>query len=176
MKKSRGDKRKRIGDSTDGSPNHIDVLTKLYGAFKKEVRLTVAKIQTNVDPKRDQTKSLFVSKIFDNQDFGFLKITVERPLRLNFAVTDERVARFRKTSAFLGLAISRKRKNKAKIEEEVLVGQAAQAAILAVLEGMKAGFSAGQLIKDRQCFEEQLATSVQRCSSTGGVSPPYRAA
>jgi hypothetical protein len=27
-------------------------------------------IQTNIDPKRDQTKSLFLSKIFANQDFG----------------------------------------------------------------------------------------------------------
>ena len=31
MKKSLGDKRKRIGDGTDGTPDHITVLTKLYG-------------------------------------------------------------------------------------------------------------------------------------------------
>ena len=31
MKKSLGDKRKKIGDGADGSPNHIEVLTKLYG-------------------------------------------------------------------------------------------------------------------------------------------------
>ncbi|NOS72195.1 MAG: SAM-dependent DNA methyltransferase [Verrucomicrobia bacterium] len=157
MKKSLGDKRKRIGDGTEGAPNHIEVLAKLYGDFQHDVRLTVGGIQTNVDPKRDQTKSLFVSKIFDNQDFGYLKITVERPLRLNFAVTDERIARFKKTTAFLELAISRKRKNKARIIEEELEGEAAQAAILDVLDGMKAGFSAGQLVKDRTVFEEQLA-------------------
>ena len=93
MKKSLGDKRKQIGDGTEGTPNHIEVLTKLYGDFEHDVRMTAAEIQTNMDPKRDQTKSLFVSKIFDNQDFGYLKITVERPLRLNFAVTDERIAR-----------------------------------------------------------------------------------
>ena len=94
MKKSLGDKRKQIGDGTEGAPNHIEVLTKLYGDFEHDVRMTVGEIQTNVDPKRDQTKSLFVSKIFDNQDFGYLKITVERPLRLNFAVTDERIDAF----------------------------------------------------------------------------------
>ena len=94
------------------------MLTKLYGDFKHDVRMTVGEIQTNIDPKRDQTKSLFVSKIFDNQDFGYLKITVERPLRLNFAVTDERIARFKKTSIFVDLALSRKRKDKAKIIEE----------------------------------------------------------
>ena len=34
------------------------------------------------------------SKIFDNEDFGYHKITVERPLRLAFQVTTERVERF----------------------------------------------------------------------------------
>jgi type I restriction enzyme M protein len=32
-----------------------------------------------------------VSKIFDNADFGFHKITVERPLRLAFEITDEKL-------------------------------------------------------------------------------------
>jgi type I restriction enzyme M protein len=166
MKKSLGDKRKRIGDGTDGAPNHIEVLAKLYGDFRHGVRLTVGQIQTNVDPKRDQTKSLFVSKIFDNQDFGYLKITVERPLRLSFAVTDERIERFKKTSSFVGLAISRKRKDKKKIIEEELTGKAAQTAILEVLERMKAEFSAGQLVKDRTVFDEQLAEAFQAADLT----------
>ena len=161
LKKSLGDKRKRIGDGAEGIPNHIEVLAKLYGDFVHDVRLTVGKIQTNVDPKRDQTKSLFVSKIFDNQDFGYLKITVERPLRLNFAVTDERIARFTGSNAFVNLAISRKRKNKAKLIEEVLEGEAAQIAILDVLNSMKGGFGAGLLIKDRAVFEEQLVDAFQ---------------
>jgi type I restriction enzyme M protein len=166
MKKSLGDKRKRIGDGTDGTPNHIERLAKLYGDFAHDVRLTVSQIQTNVDPKRNQTKSLFVSKIFDNPDFGYLKITVERPLRLNFAVTDERIARFKKTSAFLELAISRKRKNKAKVIEEKLKGKGAQTAILNVLERLKAGFSVGQLVKDRAVLEEQLADAFQAADIT----------
>ena len=155
MKKSLGDKRKRIGDGTDGTPDHIAVLTKLYGDFKHDVRLTVGDIQTNVDTKRDQSKSLFVSKIFDNQDFGYLKITVERPLRLNFVVNDERIARFKRGNTFEGLAISRKRKNKEKIALEVMQGQEAQAAIVEVLEGMKSD----KLIKDRAVFEKQLTTA-----------------
>jgi type I restriction enzyme M protein len=158
MKKSLGDKRKQIGDGSEGMPNHIEVLTKLYGDFAHDVRMTVAEIQTNVDPKRDQAKSLFVSKIFDNQDFGYLKITVERPLRLNFAVTEERIARFKKTSTFLELAISRKRKDKKKIIEEMLLGEEAQKAILAVLDVLKPMFEAGALIKDRAEFEKLLAT------------------
>ena len=159
MKKSLGDKRKRIGDGSDGAPDHIAVLTKLYGEFRHDVRKTLAKIQTNIDPKRDQAKSLFVSKIFDNRDFGYLKITVERPLRLNFAVTDERIARVQAAGAFAELAISKKRKDKGKIAEEVLTGKAAQAAILDVLNGMKPAFAKGRLAKDRAVFEDQLSAA-----------------
>jgi type I restriction enzyme M protein len=166
MKKSLGDKRKQLGDGTEGTPNHIEVLTKIYGEFAHDVRLTVAAIQTNVDPKRDQSKSLFVSKVFDNQDFGYLKITVERPLRLNFAVTDERIERFKKTAAFVELALSRKRKDKKKIIEEELKGAEAQATILEVLGGMKDAFAAGQLVKDRAVFAEQLAAAFAEANIT----------
>ena len=166
MKKSLGNKRKSIGDGKDGTPNHIAVLTQLYGEFKNNVRQTVAEVQTNIDPKRDQTKSLFVSKIFDNQDFAYLKITVERPLRLNFAVTDERIANVKRNSVFVDLALSRKRKNKAKIEEEILVGTEAQAAIVDVLNAMKPGFENGQLVKDRSVFEKQLAAVFKKADLT----------
>ena len=166
MKKSLGNKRKSIGDGTGGTPNHIAVLTQLYGEFKNDVRQSVGEVQTNVDAKRDQTKSLLVSKIFDNQDFGYLKITVERPLRLNFAVTDERIALVKLTSAFVDLALSRKRKNKAKIEEEVLVGSEAQAAIVEVLNGMKSAFGKGQLVKDRSAFEKQIAAAFKKAELT----------
>jgi type I restriction enzyme M protein len=37
------------------------------------------------------------SKIFDNADFGYRRITVERPLRLRFQITDEAKARFLNT-------------------------------------------------------------------------------
>jgi type I restriction enzyme M protein len=159
MKKSLGNKRKRIGDGIDGAPDHIAMLTKLYGDFnpkKPAVRMTVEQICSNIDTERNQKKSLFVSKIFDNQDLGYLKITVERPLRLNFAVSDERIARVKKTFAFASLSLSKKRKDNSKIKEEILQGEAAQAAILDVLEGMKPAFAEGLLIKDRRAFAEQL--------------------
>jgi type I restriction-modification system DNA methylase subunit len=38
-------------------------------------------------------KQVVVSKIFDNADFGYNKITVERPLRLNFKASPERIIR-----------------------------------------------------------------------------------
>ncbi|MCU0762962.1 MAG: type I restriction-modification system subunit M [Hydrogenophaga sp.] len=166
MKKSLGDKRKRLGDGTDGSndvrdgsPDHIAMLTRLYGEFRDGVRMSLAEIQTNIDTQRDQTRTAGVSKILRNADFGYLKITVERPLRLNFAVTDERLARVQRLGAFADLAISRKRKNKAAAEAEVLTGQAAQAAILKVLGGMKPAFAAGQLVKDRAEFDADLSAA-----------------
>lgn len=166
MKKSLGDKRKRLGDGTDGqndvpdgSPDHIAALVKLYDAFAHNQRMSLADIQTNIDPKRDPAESMFVSKVSNNADFGYLKITVERPLRLNFAVTAERIARVQASGTFTNLAISRKRKNKARIQEEVLVGQAAQAAIVAVLEGMKPAFAQGELVKDRADFDQQLSAA-----------------
>lgn len=166
MKKSLGDKRKRLGDGTDGqtdvpdgSPDHIATLVKLYGEFAHDQRMSLAEIQTNIDPKRVQAESMAVSKLFSNADFGYLKITVERPLRLNFAVTPERIARVQASGAFADLAISRKRKDKAKIQEEVLLGQTAQAAIVAVLDGMQPAFAQGELVKDRAVFEPQLSAA-----------------
>jgi type I restriction enzyme M protein len=160
MKKSLGDKRKRMGDGTDGTPDHIAAITRLYGDYAHDVRKSVAEIQTNIDTrgesKRDQTKSQCVSKIFDNQDFGFLKITVERPLRLNFAVTPERIVRVQATDAFADLVVSRKRKDKKAIQEEVLLGEAAQQAILKVLQGMQGAFANGELVKNRNLFEPLL--------------------
>lgn len=162
MKKSLGNKRKHIGDGTDGSPNHIEVLTKLYGDFAHDVRMTLEDIQTNIDPNRKRSKSLFVSKILKNQDFGYLKIAVERPLRLNFAVNAERINRFKQTTTFMGLAISRKRKNKDKIAKEIIEGKSAQDAILKILDGMKGDFSNGQFIKDRKEFDKKLSFAFKK--------------
>lgn len=65
MRKSLGSKRKELGE-TD-----IERIVRLYGAFEENE----------------------YSKIFDNEDFGYATITVERPLRLNFQTTPERLAR-----------------------------------------------------------------------------------
>jgi len=64
MRKSYGDKRKEI------SPEQIDDVTRLYAAFEENER----------------------SKIFRNEDFGFRRITVERPLRVRYEVSAESLA------------------------------------------------------------------------------------
>ena len=64
MRKSLGNKRKQI------SEDQIAELTRLYGAFEEGPRC----------------------KIFPNESFGFLRITVERPLRLRWEITDDTLA------------------------------------------------------------------------------------
>ncbi|MDN7137889.1 SAM-dependent DNA methyltransferase [Pseudidiomarina sp. 1ASP75-14] len=65
MRKSLGSKRKYLTD------DNIKDLVRLYGAM-------------------EETKN---SKVFPNEAFGYRRITIERPLRLNFQANDERVVR-----------------------------------------------------------------------------------
>lgn len=154
--KSLGNKRKMIGDGSEGTPNHIKVLTELYGAFADGTEMPLSEIQTNIDPTRDQSKSITVSKVFDNREFGYIKIIVERPLRLNFTINDERLERVKQTTYFRSLAESKKRKDKAEKAKEEAAGRAIQAEILKVLETLRPAFAEGSLVKDRAVFEKQL--------------------
>jgi type I restriction enzyme M protein len=160
MKKSLGDKRKKIGEGIDGEPDHIGEITRIYADFKHDETRTLNQIQTNVDNGRDKRRSpdkpIFVSKIFYNQDFGYFKIVVERPLRLNFAVSSKRIEQFTKSPYFQGLVISKKRKDKKKIAEEIMVGKAAQEEILKILESLEPDYRNGELIKNRKAFEKIL--------------------
>ncbi|MFZ5879416.1 MAG: type I restriction-modification system subunit M [Chloroflexota bacterium] len=90
------------------------------------------------------------SKIFANTDFGYRKITVERPLRLNFQASAERIARLKDQTAFANLAISKK-KDKKEREKEEREGKKAQAEILDAL-----GTLPKTLFQDRALFEAQL--------------------
>lgn len=72
MRRSQGDKRRKIGEGEDGEPNQIADVVRLYGQFEQNER----------------------SKIFDNDDFGYTRVTVERPLRLRYQMTIEEKARF----------------------------------------------------------------------------------
>jgi type I restriction enzyme M protein len=81
MKKSLGNKRHKIGDGDACERDDIGEITRIYGNFiDRETR------KLSVDAV---VKELLVSKIVDNADFGFQKITVERPLRLACAINDE---------------------------------------------------------------------------------------
>ncbi len=64
MRKSLGEKRKQISEA------QIEEITRLYGDFAEGDKV----------------------KVFPNEAFGFLRITVERPLQLRWEVTEETIA------------------------------------------------------------------------------------
>ena len=101
MRKSLGKKRNEI------STEQIEDLTRLYGRFRDGETRDL----TDEDPVTHQprTRPRVVSKVFANEDFGYRKVTVERPLRLNFAATPERIPRIEDESDFQKLARSTKR-------------------------------------------------------------------
>jgi type I restriction enzyme M protein len=138
MKKSLNNKRNELTDP------QITRLTELYGNFKDGERETV-----QIDAKPE---SRVVSRIFENREFGFLRVTVERPLRMNFEVTDERLALLEEQSAFANLAVSKKRKDTKTIAEEEAAGQAHQDAIRAILSTL---IPKGRYM-DRALFLEDL--------------------
>ncbi len=51
----------------------------------------------------DEFKEGKYCKIFDNEDFGYVRITVERPLKRNFQVSQERLEKLQQENAFLKL-------------------------------------------------------------------------
>ena len=124
MKKSLNNKRNEIGE------DHIAALTRLYGNHRDGETATVM-----IDGQEEER---VVSRVFPNQAFGFLKVTVERPLRLNFQANTERIARLDAQTAFRNLAVSRKRKHAAEIEREEAAGRDQQAAIRSLLNGLDA--------------------------------------
>ena len=98
---------------------------------------------------RDLKEGEYV-KVFPTTHFGFRKITVERPLRLNFQVTPERIARLDEESAFRNLAVSKKKNAKEKAKEEA-EGKKEQEAIRKMLCALPT-----TLFKDRTVFDAAL--------------------
>ncbi|HEX9024756.1 MAG TPA: N-6 DNA methylase [Geobacteraceae bacterium] len=128
MRKSLGNKRNKLGDAAEGEPDHIGDLARVYGDFihNKTARVAVDGVE----------KAVVVSKIFDNREFGFAKMVVERPLRLNFQASAERIALLREEAAFKSLAESKKRKDKKTVAKEEEEGRKLQEAIIAALGKM----------------------------------------
>jgi len=75
MRKSLGSKRKQISDE------QIHEIVQLFGDFEENEK----------------------SKIFDNEDFGYQRITVERPLKLNFSCSRDRLSELEQVKAFAKL-------------------------------------------------------------------------
>ena len=115
MKKSLNNKRNEI---TEGQIRH---LTRVYGNFRDG---ETADVSIN-----GETKTRVISRLFENREFGFLKVTVERPLRMNFEATPERIARLDDQTAFANLARSKKRRDADAAVHEIQEGRKKQDAI-----------------------------------------------
>ncbi len=72
LRKNLGAKKRMIGNGEEGTPNQIDDIVKHYAEFHDSD----------------------IAKIFDNNDFGYTHVTVERPLRLRYQMSVEDKARY----------------------------------------------------------------------------------
>ena len=117
MPKSLGNKRNKLGDPTDRptEPDQIGEVTHIFSNFEDGETRSF----TEEDPisRQPVEKTRVVSKVFDNADFGFHKIAVERPLRLNFQPTLERIARLETERGFVKLATSNKKNEERRLAE-----------------------------------------------------------
>ena len=154
MPKSLGNKRNKLGDPTDrpGEPDQIGEITRIFGNFTDGETRSF----TEEDPitRQPVEKTRIVSKIFGTADFGFHKITVERPLRLNFQPTLDRIARLETERAFVKLATSNKKNEKARLAE-IAEGKQRQAAIRKLLVDFAAR-NGDTVYKDRGAFLADL--------------------
>ena len=163
MPKSLGNKRNKLGDPTDrpSEPDQIGEITRIFGNFKHgETRCF-----TEEDPitRQPVEKTRVVSKVSGTADFGFHKITVERPLRLNFQPTLERIARLETERGFVKLATSSKKNEKARLAE-IAEGKQRQAAIRNLLADFAAQHG-DTIYKDRRAF----LTDLREADRTGNV-------
>ena len=144
MKKSLNNKRNEITE------DQIRHLTRVYGTYRDG---ETADVQIN-----GETETRVISRIFENREFGFLKVTVERPLRMSFEATPKRITKLDDQTAFANLATSKKRKDEAAAKREIAEGARLQEAIrqaLATLEG-KGRYA------DREAFEADMVRAAGR--------------
>ena len=135
LRRSIGKKQYKISDQG------IEDITKMYMQFD----------EAGIEVKQDDgsSKPTQVVKIFDYEDFKYRKVTVERPLRLAYEITDESLECLKEDKKFMALASSKK-KDPAKAKEDIEKGEKKQKQILAALEPLK---EKGKLNSDHQFFK-----------------------
>lgn len=101
MRKSLGSKRNLMGE------DDIKLITQTFGDFEvvdatslEELGLEKAAEQKSNRGRQSaiaktEAPKTFASKIFNSTDFGYRRLTIERPLRLSAQVTDEAIASLR---------------------------------------------------------------------------------
>jgi type I restriction enzyme M protein len=135
MRRSLGDKRREV--PFDKAREIVEILTSFSDGDTRKVT------------KNGDEEEVVVSRVFPTTQFGFRKTTVERPLRLNFQASPERVARLEDEKGFQALAQSKKKGPAA--ERELAEGWAVQNAIRQLVRSLP-----DTLFKDREAFEGVL--------------------
>ncbi|PJE81419.1 restriction endonuclease subunit M [Candidatus Pacearchaeota archaeon CG10_big_fil_rev_8_21_14_0_10_32_42] len=132
MRKSLGKKRQYV------SPEDIKEILEYYDNFKPSKNV----------------------KIFDNEEFGYTKVVVERPLQLNYCVNEERVENLYSYSAFSKLAESKSKNPDEKLKEEE-EGKAKQEEIIKALKPI-----GDKTYKNWDEFEELVKKSLKNIKIT----------
>ena len=141
MPRSLGDKRRQI------PPDKArDILKNLNDCPDGDTRVVV---------KEGNQAEVVVSRVFPTTHFGFRKITVERPLQLNFQASPERIGRLEEEKGFQALATSRKRGYAAAQEEAQ--GLRLQRSLLDLLHSLPK-----TILTDRKAFEDILDAAVKK--------------
>ena len=106
MRKSLGSKRNEMDE------NDISTITRTFGAFEivdareldKPIEQKSNRGRQSANPKNETAKT-FASKIFSTHEFGYRRITIERPLRESYQFSDERIAECRFATGALNAAM-----------------------------------------------------------------------
>jgi type I restriction enzyme M protein len=153
MRKSLGDKRREV--PVDSAQDILKILADFRDGDTRHV---------TKDGRREQ---VIVSKSFPTTHFGYRKITVERPLRLNFEASAERIALLEEERGFKALAES-KRKGGAGAKERT-EGEAKQEEIRKLLRSLPEA-----TFRDREEFEKILNSAAKQAGI--GLTAPVRKA
>ncbi|MFJ2089209.1 N-6 DNA methylase [Streptomyces sp. NPDC087901] len=165
MRKSLGDKRKELGDGANGKPNHIGDITRLYGE-------AVAAAADAEHPMHAKVK------VFDNTAFGYQRITVERPLKLRFELTEETLAALLASKPVQKWAEERflprepELAAKAKVRRKLTEDEEAQFQKLADAEAAVLGDALRPLLGSEWATKSEAQVAVRGAMAEAGVPGP----
>lgn len=116
------------------SEEGIKQITEIYKNYT-DYRIEVAEENPH-KPGEKVKRRLEISKIYDVTDFKYTKVSVDRPLRLAYDITDEKIEALKEHNKFKEFATSKK-KEKAAAEADIAKGKAMQEAILKAVNTFK---------------------------------------
>jgi len=135
------------------SEKGIKLITKIYKDYK----------EYSIDIEENgKTKSLEISKIYDVEDFKYTKVTVERPLRLSYEITDEKISALKEHPKFIEIATTKK-KEKVAAAADIAKGKAIQENILKAAENFK---GQKRQMNDSQFFKDMEAALDSKVNKT----------